>query len=119
MADKTPNSREMRSLGSNRIPFVWSLMGQDAGQSLDEIVVRKEAERKTGGDFWWGLGTPLGPRVGSVAVLNGGILPALFSALNGKRATQASNEIVRVWNGWCSIRSGQRGTIPKHVLVLG
>src|SRR5262249_52909505 len=24
-----------------------------------------------------------------------------------------------LWNGWRSIRSGQRGTIPKHVLVLG
>jgi hypothetical protein len=38
--------------------FVWSLIGQDAGQPLDKIIIRKEAERRTGGEFWWGGGTP-------------------------------------------------------------
>jgi hypothetical protein len=101
-------------------PFIFVKMGQNnAGQPLTKIVLRKEAERETGGDFWWGLGTPLGPRVESVAVLNGGTLSVLFSALDGKKARQDSDQTVRLWNGWRSIRPGQRGTIPEHVIVLG
>jgi hypothetical protein len=101
-------------------PFVWSVMGHDAGQPLGEIVLRKEAERKIGGNFWWGLGTPLGSRVESVAISNGKMLSSLFSAaLAQKKTGQVSNQVVRVWNGWRSILTGQRGTIPKHALVLG
>jgi len=72
-------------------PFVWSLMGQDAGQPLKEIIIRKEAERRTGGQFWWGLGTPLGDRVESVASLNKAPLPVLFSALGAKKTKHGSS----------------------------
>jgi hypothetical protein len=101
MADNLNNSPQVRSMGylttkqaarcesmgqtaAQESPFVWCLMGEDAGQLLDEIIVRKEAERRTGGTFWWGLGTPLGSRVESAAILNGGDLPALFSAKPAK-----------------------------------
>jgi hypothetical protein len=102
--------------------FVWSLMGQDAGQPLDQIIIRKEAERRTGGGFWWGFGTSLGPRVEREAILNGGTLPALFSALSNQE--QAPNQNTYVWNGWRSVRKGRdrtysHGSIPKHALVLG
>jgi hypothetical protein len=92
-------------------------MGEDGNQPLPEILLRKEAERITGGDFWWGLGTPLGDRVASAATTNGEVLPALFSA--ARKPAQSSNQVVRIWNGWCSIPTGQSGTIPKHVLVTG
>src|SRR5262245_30924166 len=103
--------------------FVWSLMGgQDAGQPLGEIIIRKEAERRTGREFWWGHGTALGPHVEKVAIQNGGTLPALFSALRNQK--QAPNQNTYVWTGWRSVRKGRYGTyshgsIPKHVLVLG
>lgn len=102
--------------------FIWSLMGQDAGQSLDEIIIRKEAERGTGQTFWWGLGTGLGARVESAAISNGGTLPALFSALGNQK--QTSNQKTYVWNGWRSVRKGRyrtysHGSIPEHALVLG
>ena len=46
------------------MPFVWSVVGEDAGETLSHIVTRKEAERRAGrGEFWWGLGTPLGEGV--------------------------------------------------------
>ena len=49
---------------ATRAPFVWSVIGGDAGESVDHIVARKEAERRAGrGEFWWGLGTPLGDGV--------------------------------------------------------
>src|SRR5262249_27588171 len=110
---------------AERQPFVWSLMGQDAGQPLKEIIIRKEAERRTGGEFWCGLGTPLGDRVESVASLNKAPLPVLFSKLGAKKTKQGSpSQNVYVWERWRSIRKGRSGTyghgsIPKHVLVLG
>ena len=101
-------------------PFVWSLMGADAGEKLSHIITRKEAERRSGqGQFWWGLGTPLGDAVESAATLNGGTLPALFSALEDKEPDQKEdpNQKIRVWNGWRSIRTGAHGNIPDHVLI--
>ena len=101
--------------------YVWSKMGPDADQTLDKIIDRKEAERRMGGDIWWGLGTPLGPCVESEAILNGGTLPVLFSEL--RKQEQAPNQSIYVWNRWRSIRKGHHGThsgtIPKHALVLG
>jgi len=103
--------------------FAWSLMGgQDAGQPLEEIIIRKEAERRTGREFWWGLATPLGDSVESAARLNGGSLPVLFSETLGNQK-QAPNQNTYIWNGWQSVRKGRYGTyshgsIPKHALVL-
>jgi hypothetical protein len=120
----TSLSQPVHTVGQAAVttPFVWSLMGQDAGQTLDEIIIRKEAERRTGGTYWWGGGTPLGPRVESEAILNGGTLRALFSALGNQK--RAANQSTYLWDGWRSIRKGPHGThshgrIPKHVLVLG
>jgi len=97
------------------------LMGQDV-QPLEEIIIRKEAERRTAGEFWWGFGTSLGPRVESEAILNRGTLPALFSALSNQK--HPPNQNTYVWNGWRSVRKGgyrtySHGSIPNHVLVLG
>jgi hypothetical protein len=98
--------------------FVWSLVGEDAGETLTHIVTRKEAERATGrGEFWWGLGTPLGDGVESAAVVNGGTLPALFSALKPKEGGD-TNAKIQVWNSWRSVRKGgHTKRIPDHVLV--
>jgi hypothetical protein len=100
-------------------PFVWSVVGEDAGETLIHIMIRKEAERRTGnGQFWWGLGTPLGDGIESAAIVNRGTLPALFSALPPKKiSNQNSDATFQVWNGWRSIRTGQSGAIPDHVLV--
>jgi hypothetical protein len=118
LATKSPAELEAMGRGTLRAEtFVWSLMGQDAGQPLKEIIIRKDAELRTGGDFWWGLGTPLGDRVESEAISNGGTLPALF--FKAGKQKQALDQSTYVWNGWRSIRTGRHGVIPKHALVLG
>ena len=99
------------------VVLVWSLMGQDAGQPLPEIITRKNAELKTGGEAWWGGGTPLGARVESEAISNGGTLPAVFSPLENQK--QALDPNTCVWDGFESILTGVQGDIPPHVLVLG
>jgi hypothetical protein len=99
------------------MPFVWSMIGEDAGEKLVHIIARKEAERLAGaGQFWWGLGTPLGEDVERQAILNGRALHALFSEPKKARPIDPALQ-VRVWNGWCSISGKSRGDIPKHVLV--
>jgi hypothetical protein len=41
-------------------------MQAESGETLNEIIQRKEAERSCGaGAFWWGVGTSLGDGVGT------------------------------------------------------
>jgi hypothetical protein len=42
--------------------FCWTRVGTEAGQSLESILRRKEAERvANGGVFFWGIGNAIGP----------------------------------------------------------
>jgi hypothetical protein len=98
-------------------PFVWSVVGKDANETLEHIDVRKEAERNAGaGEFWWGLGSSLGQYVEAIARQHKRTLPALFSKSKSAKK-QASNRI-RIWNEWRSVlHPRQRGRIPNHVVV--
>src|ERR1700736_3685919 len=41
--------------------FCWSRMGDEAGQGIATILLRKDLERRaTGGTFVWGIGNALG-----------------------------------------------------------
>jgi hypothetical protein len=97
-------------------PFVCSIIGGDAGEPLDHIIVRKEAERDAGiGEFWWGLSAPLGSDVEAQAQQNGGTLPALFSKSD---ALPKGSSQVRIWEEWESVLDPSRdGRIPGHIIV--
>jgi hypothetical protein len=99
------------------LPFVCSVVGGDADERLEHIIVRKEAERSTGtGEFWWGLAAALGPDVEAKAKQNGGTLPALFSK-SDKGQIPHSNQI-RIWDAWRSVlHPQQHGCIPDHIIV--
>jgi hypothetical protein len=46
-----------------QICFVWSKVNNNAGETIDDIVKRKEAERVAGdGLFYWGIGNSLGEK---------------------------------------------------------
>ena len=102
------------------IPLVCSVVGGDAGEDLNHIVTRKEAERRAGkgkhsGEFWWGLAAPLGRLVEAKAQQNRDTLPALFSKSN---AANPASSLVRVWDEWRSVLSPKlHGRIPDHVVV--
>lgn len=100
--------------------FVWAKMQAAAGETLEQIVQRKEAERRAGdGLFWWGIGTSLGEAVETTAASRGEILPILFSRMLSKPKKQdAEPESVCVWDGWRN-RKGITGSLPEHVLVTG
>src|SRR5207253_510057 len=74
-------SRATSMQGTER-PFVWSRCGAEAGQELDSLILRKEAERITGQNvFWWGIGNSLGTNVRQAASECGGELDVQFSAM--------------------------------------
>ncbi len=44
--------------------FCWSRFGTEAGEAIDAILSRKEAERQSnGGVFFWGIGNSVGPAI--------------------------------------------------------
>jgi hypothetical protein len=98
------------------VSFVWSEIGFRAGETPEQIVLRKEAERNAGsGEFWWAVDAPLGITVEVTAERNGGSLPVLFSNSTSSKEQQRE---VRIWDSWRSLLHPQRhGRIPGHVVV--
>jgi|SRR6516164_2905233 len=97
--------------------FVYSLMGVDAGEPLNHILIRKEAERKTGGNWWWGLASNIAKELEEEATSNGGTLPVLFAAV-AKPNDGVPGQKACVWNGWQSRDGNRGGRIPDHALVI-
>jgi hypothetical protein len=99
--------------------FVWTKMGVESGEKLDQIVHRKEAERVEGkGQFWWGIGNSLGPAVLDAARSQGGKLPVLFSMMRGRpRPADSAPEMVWRWTSW-EDEAGRIHTIPAHAKVI-
>lgn len=98
--------------------FVWTKVGIEAGESVTDILARKEAERVAGkGIFWWGVGNSLGPAVHKMAEATGGTLPILFCALLGpsKPHDIAPASIVR-WKRWRDW-NGKIADVPSFVRV--
>jgi hypothetical protein len=98
--------------------FVWAKMQAEAGETLDRIVQRKEAEREHGsGLFWWGIGGSLA--TAAVHAGSNGDLPVLFSRMLSKpKKKDAAPAAVCVWERW-QTKNGREGQIPLNVLVTG
>ena len=78
--------------------FVWTRFGTEAGQPIEEIIERKELERRAnGGMFLWGIGNNIAPSLPSL--LRSGQTPMVaFSPIKSKpRAVDQSPEQVAVW----------------------
>jgi hypothetical protein len=99
--------------------FVWVKVTDDANETLEEIVERKERERAENGLFWWGLGSSLGKAVIEAAQSSGGTLPVLFSRSLGRRSAgqRASSPVsVYTWSRWKDA-SGAARTLPAYATV--
>lgn len=63
------------------VEFVWTKFGVEAGESISEIVARKEVERViNGGVFLWGIGNNVGPSIRVLA--EGGYPEVVFSPIS-------------------------------------
>ena len=98
--------------------FIFSKMQAEAGQNLEEIIARKEAERVAwNGVFWWGIGNSLGSSVHDEVTAAGGILPVLFSRMLSKPKIEdsAPDEVV-IWTAWEN-SCGTVEPVPKFVRI--
>jgi len=99
--------------------FFWTKMGIESGEALEDIIIRKDAERTAGGgEFWWGIGTSLGSAVRDAAQSNGGKLPVIFSKMLGRpKPADQSPEVVWKWTEW-EDENGRTHRLPPHAHVI-
>lgn len=99
--------------------FCWSKMGAEAGQSLDDILRRKDLERQCGsGVFAWGIGNPIGHAIHYArAQTPVDELFALFTPMKSppKRIDIAPSQIV-VWTSYFTSRDST-AVLPAHMLI--
>jgi len=104
----------------SRLPdaFCWTKMQAEAGQSLEEIVARKEMERSAGrGIFFWGVGNALGERVKKL-VERAHVPRVAFSMMRSRpKAEDSAPAEVLLWTAYVDPKTGVR-PLPSHVLLL-
>jgi hypothetical protein len=104
-------------MSANNIPnaFVWTKVEADAGQRMDQIIHRKELERKSGGTFWWGIGES---KIGKVRLLLASdSRPAVvFSKMRCDAHSRDSDPGgVLLWEAY-EVASGEM-PLPPHAIV--
>lgn len=88
----------MRQHISSPQSFVWTRFGTEAGQSISDILRRKETERvANGGVFYWGIGNAVGPSI--LELLRKNEAPeVLFSPIkSAPRKEDVTPEAVVAW----------------------
>jgi hypothetical protein len=107
----------MRNLAILPDVFCWTKMGTEAGQPLDSIIARKDAERELGGGlFFWGIGTALGQKIWQF--IDSSMQPiVLFSPMKSKpKKPDIRPDRIFVWTSYID-RSGIKHTMPDHIFV--
>jgi hypothetical protein len=97
--------------------FCWTRFGAEAGQSFEQILRRKEEERRSNnGVFLWGIGNAVGPGIREL-VQRCGAPEVLFSPIAGaaKRVDVAPESVVAWSSG--ETYDGMAFNLPAHSLV--
>jgi hypothetical protein len=97
--------------------FCWTRFGGEAGQSTNEIFLRKERERTSNnGIFLWGIGNSVAPALRSL--LDKVTYPEiLFSPIKGKpKAEDAEPSCVVGWSSGETL-GGERFNLPERLFV--
>jgi hypothetical protein len=97
--------------------------GPESGETADEILARKELERRSGigvhkNEFWWGIGEKGTAQSIIGLVSQHGAQVILFSAIKNQalwNGDPASNLLV--WRKYRTLGSSESHDIPKHVLI--
>jgi hypothetical protein len=97
--------------------FCWTRVGTEAGQSLESILQRKEAERQAnGGFFFWGVGNAIGPSL--EALLRACPVPeVLFTPIrSAPRRVDVRPEVVAAWTTAAGL-DGRHFELPVQTLI--
>ena len=101
--------------------FVWTKMGFDAGETLENIVRRKELERRSGEGafenvFWWGVGESRGEAIRKHLVDEVENPEVLFSKmLSDSQQRDKKDGLSLIWQSYWD--NGKERPIPCHVIV--
>lgn len=95
----------------------WSRMQAEAGQQLEAILRRKEAERlANGGIFFWGVGNPPARSVRQMVML-GEPVDAVFSVMKSRpKAVDLAPARVALWQTYFDENGAER-MLPRGTLV--
>jgi hypothetical protein len=100
--------------------FVWTRYGTESGESIQDILARKERERQScGGLFLWGIGNSIAPSVRVLlGSLSGGEPTVVFSPmLSVARVQDASPSAVVEWHEARGI-DGRDWALPSGASVI-
>ncbi len=97
--------------------FCWTRFGTEAGESISDILARKEQERlATGGLFLWGIGNSVGPAIRELIDLEKSPM-VLFSPMRSKpKAIDVSPNGLTVWTEAFDL-DGRSWPMPEGVRV--
>lgn len=108
--------------GVQAIPsaFCWTRFGTEAGETIEEILDRKEQERRDNdGMFFWGIGNSVAP--GLATLLEGRDRPeVLFSPIKGRpRAVDRAPAARFTWRAGLSLDGGRFELPPAARVTSG
>ena len=97
--------------------FCWTRFGTEAGEPMERILARKEAERReNGGVFLWGIGNAVGPSMAEL-VRRESEPEVVFSPIRGKpRQVDANPAQVVAWTAGRTLW-GDRVELPTASVV--
>jgi len=97
--------------------FCWTRFGTEAGEKIDNILARKEQERRaTGGMFLWGIGNSVGPAIRDLIRLEEQPM-VLFSPMRSKpKAIDVAPAGLTVWSQALDL-DGRDWPLPEGVKV--
>jgi hypothetical protein len=97
--------------------------GLESGKTADEILARKDLERRSGtrahkNEFWWGIGEKGAAQSINRLISQHGANVVLFCAIkNQKLPENGSASDILVWRKYSVLGDSVLHDIPKHVLI--
>jgi hypothetical protein len=109
-----PGAGSATRYGSSRI-VCWTKMNAESGEDLEQIIRRKEFERKAGkGNFLWGIGTALDFSKIDMSRPN---IPVFFSKMiSPAKRVDSAPDVVVVWRKYISVE-GDSIELPPYALI--
>jgi hypothetical protein len=97
--------------------------GPESGETADEILARKDLERRSGTrahkhEFWWGIGERGTAQAITGLISQHGAKVVLFCVIkNQKLSENGSAPDLLVWRKYSVLGGSELHDIPKHVLI--
>ena len=99
--------------------FCWTKIGAESGQTLEDIVRRKNLEREcSGGVFSWGIGNSIGPALEHACrMLTTDAVDAVFTPMKAPpKVIDTSPQAIVMWRMYRGL-SGPINEVGRHMLI--